>query len=611
MFRANKGAIDNLLIFVRISSSKHLKHSSSWSCDKAGLFSATVTSFTVESYKWLEHESDHPTRAEVRINMFWFSSLTLSMATVLIGIVCMQWLREFRRDATRSHKDALAMRQMRYEGLVAWKVPVILSLLPLLLLLAFVLFFAGILELLWAKHRAVAAVVTVNVGVVCWFLIMTTVLPALQSLSTSNKDLNNVNQCPYKSPQSWAFYRLCILIAHRYRLAVHALGQMALAIIKFMRKGVPSELMGLVERGIRHNDESYARSEPPQFEKYSDKTWIEHDVRWRALRDAQYADDATEQPFNAPQDGADLVKSLQWVNRTFSEDISAVHLIFHCLTDLNCSIATQLVGGLDESAAYLPGLLFPPGSEDPTIPRSPRVDISPSHPMHLRPDRQTQEHIFAAFLAIHKENHPSLNDSYLECAIRLMNEAGQYIPHLPVRPSDSGDVFQVISPETVLQLFSCLKKLLARQVILTENASEIFSLLRDLYRQDPDMRDPLLTLTFDFFECFQAWVFSAVIPHIERTERVKVCTMGIILLFGSMSVDQVFALRKTESFVKLEHFALDLEHFYNTRLQPRESPVLDGLRVRRWRDVMSKIFSTSVSGPPTADAMNVHDHAVN
>src|SRR6266446_7680910 len=89
-------------------------------------------------------------RSAVRINIFWFLSLTLSMATVLIGILCMQWLREFKRDAARSHKDAIAIRQMRFEGLLKWKVPMILSLLPLLLQFALVLFFAGVLDLLWA-----------------------------------------------------------------------------------------------------------------------------------------------------------------------------------------------------------------------------------------------------------------------------------------------------------------------------------------------------------------------------------------------------------------------------------------------------------------------------
>ena len=89
------------------------------------------------------------TQAQVRINIVWFLSLTVSLTTVLVGILCLQWLREFQRDAALPHKDAVALRQMRYEGLIQWHVPGILSILPLLLQLSLVLFFIGLLDLLW------------------------------------------------------------------------------------------------------------------------------------------------------------------------------------------------------------------------------------------------------------------------------------------------------------------------------------------------------------------------------------------------------------------------------------------------------------------------------
>ncbi|EJD54850.1 hypothetical protein AURDEDRAFT_28079, partial [Auricularia subglabra TFB-10046 SS5] len=96
----------------------------------AGLFSAVVTAFTVESYKWL---STDPTELSVellrqavgllaqtqnqstptaipppspqlssatiaRINAYWFLSLTLSLSAALLGILCKQWVREYERD---------------------------------------------------------------------------------------------------------------------------------------------------------------------------------------------------------------------------------------------------------------------------------------------------------------------------------------------------------------------------------------------------------------------------------------------------------------------------------------------------------------------------------
>lgn len=207
---------------------------------EAGLFSAAVTAFTIESYKWLQQDpqetsahllafialqlgnssapglpifssiSPQPTAistSEVRINVLWFLSLTLSLTTVLVGILCLQWLREYRRDAALPHKDAVALRQMRYEGLLQWHVPEILSTLPLLLQLSLILFFGGLLDLLWSLNSLVASCVSVVVGLVMLFLAATTILPALQQALIRDRHLR-VGQCPYKSPQSWLFLRL-------------------------------------------------------------------------------------------------------------------------------------------------------------------------------------------------------------------------------------------------------------------------------------------------------------------------------------------------------------------------------------------------------------------
>ncbi|TFK62480.1 hypothetical protein BDN72DRAFT_777026, partial [Pluteus cervinus] len=59
-----------------------------------------------------------PTSFSVRINIFWLLSLVLSLSTVLIGILSLQWLREFQYDGAFSFKDALAIRQLRHEGLI-------------------------------------------------------------------------------------------------------------------------------------------------------------------------------------------------------------------------------------------------------------------------------------------------------------------------------------------------------------------------------------------------------------------------------------------------------------------------------------------------------------
>ncbi|TFK37930.1 hypothetical protein BDQ12DRAFT_588542, partial [Crucibulum laeve] len=207
----------------------------------AGLFSAVVTAFTVESYKWLQPDPTNTTLAvlmhisnqlsasdtnstarapfdlnsqsfsapawAVHVNTFWFLSLTLSLTTAMIGILCIQWLREYERDTHLSPKESLAMRQMLSEGLRKWHVPKVLYALPLLLQLALLLFFVGLLNLLWSLgHIVVLAVSGGFLGLAFLFIGLTTILPTIQFLLPLDENLR-VPQCPYKSLQSWAFFR--------------------------------------------------------------------------------------------------------------------------------------------------------------------------------------------------------------------------------------------------------------------------------------------------------------------------------------------------------------------------------------------------------------------
>ncbi|PPR04409.1 hypothetical protein CVT26_004234 [Gymnopilus dilepis] len=426
MYKAWKGEVDNLLIF-------------------AGLFSALVTAFATQSYQWLQPSSDDQalqllaqismqlsqglpgntlsipispftvTASSVRINIFWFLSLTLSMATVLIGILCMQWLREYGRDAARSHKDALAIRQMRYEGLIRWKVPSILSFLPLLLQLAFVLFFAGLLDLLWNLNRLVAIFVTIAVDLVFLVLVGTTVLPALQSHLTKDPYLH-VGQCPYKSPQSWAFYRLSLGVVSLYRFCLRWFTKMLAALRKHSPEQIEEEAQEPITlSGLSH----FGRT----VDVHSDKDWNDYDIRWRFMRDATYIDPDTGEP-SEPQDGEDIIHSLRWIDQHFSENLDAVYLVFYCLLELGNAQAAQLVGQLDAEVAYLPELLLP-------------TDSRPSlYEGSQMPDLEIREHIYMVFFWLHRHIHPILHQSYLECSIRLMNVTSRSVPRLALRQSD-------------------------------------------------------------------------------------------------------------------------------------------------------------------------------
>ncbi|KAG7094529.1 hypothetical protein E1B28_005358 [Marasmius oreades] len=230
----------------------------------AGLFSAVVTAFTVESYQWLEEDPADitvelltqivqqlsgqtppprsplqkftPSASVVRINTFWFLSLTLALVDALFGLLCKQWVREHQRQTntlTRTPGQALALRWLRYQSFERWHVPKILSSLPILLEMALFLFFAGLLELLWTRHHIPFTIALAILGLALLFYLLTTILPGLSmirqvvrihpSFARGNpvfypfgiSHLPSIDFiCPYKSPQSWLIFRLFSAMFH-------------------------------------------------------------------------------------------------------------------------------------------------------------------------------------------------------------------------------------------------------------------------------------------------------------------------------------------------------------------------------------------------------------
>ncbi|KAK1235788.1 hypothetical protein PQX77_000977 [Marasmius sp. AFHP31] len=213
----------------------------------AGLFSAVVTAFAVESYEWLlEDPQDvsasvlyhisqqlsnpnmlpvaptdspfHPTTSVIRINSLWFLSLIMSLTSGLFGLMCKQWLREHRRDTPNiTQMEALGLRQLRHESFKKWGIHLFLGALPVLLEFAVLLFFAGLLEFLWTLHIVAFAIAACAVVPTATIYIFTSVFPALVMLSfTDNEPYKRIigtitsiqHICPYKSPQAWLVYTM-------------------------------------------------------------------------------------------------------------------------------------------------------------------------------------------------------------------------------------------------------------------------------------------------------------------------------------------------------------------------------------------------------------------
>ncbi|CAA7260601.1 unnamed protein product [Cyclocybe aegerita] len=282
----------------------------------AGLASAVVTAFAVETQKLLQEDAQDTaalllarisaqiglnassstsftplqttltpfsaTRQAIRINALVFLSLALSLATVLFGTLTLQWIREFQRKDSLSHTDSLVIRQIRFDGLVQWKVPQIVSFLPVILQIALLCFLAGLVDFLAPVNRSVAIIVGVVVGLTFILTMAATVLPAFQSLYyVVLFPRRDIAQCPYKSPLSGMFFRLFF------------------APFSFFL-GVP----------VTRLDHQLTLQSLARF--VNAKNWADYNHIWKT-----YTHTTADSP-------------LVWAARTFSQNLEALYAIYHC-----------------------------------------------------------------------------------------------------------------------------------------------------------------------------------------------------------------------------------------------------------------------------------------
>lgn len=298
-----KEEVQTLLIFVTINFLRSIFMFTNYIHEKAGLFSAVVTSFVVESYKFLRPDPNDaiigllfnianslngssqfptsvnismkttsPTRApsSVRINVFWFLSLILSLTTVLVGTIGLQWLREHQSYPEYSAKETLAILRMRSQAIETWYASHMFAALPLLLQAALVLFFGGLIDFSILLGMKVTIPVALIIGLTLLFLAATTVLPTVQALFflTSLYPRKSIpTPCAFKSPQSHAFRNLSLGCFHFL-----ALGLSRSTLSKYLfRNPVPSKQRHLY---------------PYLYTIWTKNKWPAIDREWLPLRDA-------------------------------------------------------------------------------------------------------------------------------------------------------------------------------------------------------------------------------------------------------------------------------------------------------------------------------------
>ena len=357
---------------------------------QSGLFFSAVTAFVIDSYKLLQEDPVErntwylqqllhqgynasvgippssippvpppfsPTARNIRINVLWFSSLAISLGTVSLGIICLQWLREYQKNIPIDPQDSISIRQMRWEGLTRWKVPEILSSLPMLLNLSVTLFFAGLLELLWSLETPVATAVTVVGSLLGGFVTATTILPCLQILLISGDSLQ-VPQCPYKSPQSWVSHRVIVRLIQWFRPTM--------------------SLRGPKPRLIRRYEQFFDNSD-----------WTTTDIAWNKHRKAK-------------SEGEDLVGGLAWIDSNLGQTVEMITSIAQCIQELLPNQSIRLLQKINS--------MFEAFFADPEVNGS----IRPKH-------EETPEILSSLYLEKTKRSFPQFDIQHIESTIRVLN----------------------------------------------------------------------------------------------------------------------------------------------------------------------------------------------
>ncbi|TBU59458.1 hypothetical protein BD310DRAFT_976645 [Dichomitus squalens] len=240
----------------------------------AGLFSAVLTGFNVQSYQLLLPtivdpslavlqqisqqlssfslgpsfvNSTHPARpvdqiqppfhaptSAILINALWFPSLIFSLASASIALMVKQWLHDISVGLSGTSPRDARRRQYRHNSLRTWQVGIIVLIPSILLQLALVMFLSGLLALLWTLHRTVAIVGTILIGMLFLFLVIVVTLPLFRW------------DCCYRTPQAQAIY---VMARQVLRSTSHVLrfcggllrSLLGIRIVSFLRR-IPSPL---------------------------------------------------------------------------------------------------------------------------------------------------------------------------------------------------------------------------------------------------------------------------------------------------------------------------------------------------------------------------------
>jgi hypothetical protein len=225
-----KDDMDTVLIFVSVTVPLIFSQSL-YTVIQAGLFSAALTSFLIDSVNSLQvdpakqmvyyqqqnvallaqiskqvasiapqvsipstppppYPDFSPSSSDVRVNAFWFMSLIFSLVAALLATLVQQWVRDYMHVFQRYSNPlkGARLRQYLYEGVEGWYMPRVARAVPGLVHISLFLFFAGLVDSLLATYTTVGVTTTIPIAICSSLYVLSTFAPAINP------------QCPFRNP---------------------------------------------------------------------------------------------------------------------------------------------------------------------------------------------------------------------------------------------------------------------------------------------------------------------------------------------------------------------------------------------------------------------------
>lgn len=184
---------------------------------KAGLFSAILSAFLIESRKALHEDPQdltnlllttvtqelrnatpastctncfRPETFQIAVNYLWFLGLTFSVGSAFLAVLAKGWVSLYNVSPDNQHWSHAHSRQLRYNNMVVWKLVTVISCIPLFLHISVFFFFAGLVTLLIYDSYEIAYSNLAIIFIMTMFYVFMTILPVL------------FPGCPFKTPFS-------------------------------------------------------------------------------------------------------------------------------------------------------------------------------------------------------------------------------------------------------------------------------------------------------------------------------------------------------------------------------------------------------------------------